>query len=60
MSAPIQQQYAPPTNPMGVTLRAVSPPSAQPGDPMPRVRMPGYIDQQASAADGFRPRTSMQ
>ena len=43
---------------MAATLRAVESP-AQPGDPMPRVRMPGYVASQASA-DGFRPRTSMQ
>lgn len=47
-----------PANTMAATLRAVDSP-AQPGDPMPRVRMPGYAASQASA-DGFRPRTSMQ
>ncbi len=52
---------APPTispNTMAATLRAVESP-AQPGDPIPRVRMPGYVASQTSA-DGFRPRTSMQ
>ena len=47
-----------PANTMTATLRAVESPP-QPGDPMPRVRMPGYVASQASA-DGFRPRTSMQ
>jgi hypothetical protein len=47
-----------PPNTMAATLRAVES-SAQPGDPMPRVRMPGYVASQVSA-DGFRPRTSMQ
>jgi hypothetical protein len=47
-----------PANTMAATLRAVESP-AQPGDPMPRVRMPGYVASQVSA-DGFRPRTSMQ
>jgi hypothetical protein len=45
---------------MSVTIRAVPPPP-QPGDAMPRVRMPGYLGPpQYTAADGFRPRTSMQ
>jgi len=47
-----------PPNTMAATLRAVEAPP-QPGDPMPRVRMPGYVASQTSA-DGFRPRTSMQ
>lgn len=47
-----------PANTVAATLRAVESPP-QPGDPMPRVRMPGYVASQASA-DGFRPRTSMQ
>jgi hypothetical protein len=47
-----------PASTMTATLRAVDSPP-QPGDPMPRVRMPGYEASQASA-DGFRPRTSMQ
>jgi hypothetical protein len=47
-----------PPNTMAATLRAVESP-AQPGDPMPRVRMPGYVASQ-TGADGFRPRTSMQ
>lgn len=47
-----------PANAMAATLRAVESP-AQPGDPMPRVRIPGYVASQVSA-DGFRPRTNMQ
>jgi hypothetical protein len=47
-----------PANTVTATLRAVDSPP-QPGDPMPRVRVPGYVASQASA-DGFRPRTSMQ
>jgi hypothetical protein len=47
-----------PVNTMAATLRAVEPP-AQPGDPMPRVRIPGYVASQVGV-DGFRPRTSMQ
>jgi hypothetical protein len=47
-----------PASTMAATLRAVDSPP-QPGDPMPRVRMPAYEASQASA-DGFRPRTSMQ
>jgi hypothetical protein len=49
---------AAPPNTIAATLRAVEAPP-QPGDPMPRVRMPNYVASQASA-DGFRPRTSMQ
>ena len=46
-------------NPVPVQLRSVpSPP--QPGDPNPRIRIPGYAGQQTGTADGFRPRTSMQ
>jgi hypothetical protein len=47
-----------PSNTIAATLRAVESP-AQPGDPIPRIRMPGYVASQVSA-DGFRPRTSMQ
>jgi hypothetical protein len=47
-----------PASTVTATLRAVESPP-QPGDPMPRVRMPGYVASQ-TAADGFRPRTSMQ
>jgi hypothetical protein len=47
-----------PANMVAATLRAVESPP-QPGDPMPRVRVPGYVASQTSA-DGFRPRTSMQ
>lgn len=47
-----------PANTMAATLRAVESPP-QPGDPTPRVRMPGYVATEVSA-DGFRPRTSMQ
>jgi hypothetical protein len=59
--APPSALPAPPTvpqNTVAATLRAVDSPP-QPGDPMPRVRMPGYVASSASA-DGFRPRTSMQ
>lgn len=54
-----QMQTSLPTNPMAAQLRAVSSPP-QPGDPMPRIRVPGYEVQQANADDGFRPRTSMR
>lgn len=64
----LQQYGAPPTplpapptipqNTVAATLRAVDSPP-QPGDPIPRVRMPGYVASTVSA-DGFRPRTSMQ
>jgi hypothetical protein len=47
-----------PANTMAATLRAVESPPL-PGDPIPRVRMPGHVASQAST-DGFRPRTSMQ
>jgi hypothetical protein len=56
--AQVQPMPAPPMNAMPVTLRAV--PSPQPGDPIPRVRAPGYIGSQVTSTDGFRPRTSMQ
>ena len=45
-----------PSNTVAATLQAVPP---QPGDPMPRVRVPGYMGTTV-AGDGFRPRTSMQ
>jgi hypothetical protein len=48
-----------PTNPMAVDLRAVTSPP-QPGDPMPRVRVPGYDTPEMASADGFRPRASMR
>jgi hypothetical protein len=48
-----------PSNPMAVDLRAVPSP-AQPGDPMPRVRVPGYDTPEMASADGFRPRASMR
>jgi hypothetical protein len=48
-----------PTNPMAVSLRAVPSP-AQPGDPMPRVRIPGYDVPETASNDSFRARTSMQ
>jgi hypothetical protein len=47
-----------PVNIVAATLRAVESPP-QPGDPIPRIRVPGYVAAQTSA-DGFRPRTSMQ
>lgn len=60
-SMPIQPPVAVAANSMGVTLRAVASPPPEPGDPIPRVRPPGYIESaQLGAADGFRPRTSMQ
>jgi hypothetical protein len=39
---------------------AVPPPSPQPGDPMPRIRIPGYEVPQTASADGFRPRSAMR
>jgi hypothetical protein len=44
-----------------VQLRAVASPSA-PGEAVPRIRFPGYTAtaQNTSAADGFRPRSSMR
>jgi len=61
-SSPLAQQpVSIPTNTMAATLRAVNPPPPQPGDPMPRIRMPDYLPPPPiSTADGFRPRTSMQ
>jgi len=53
-----QQPYGAPANSMAVETRAVPSP-AQPGDPNPRIRIPGYEVPQV-AADGFRPRTSMR
>lgn len=53
-----QQQYSAPANTMAVDMRAVASP-AQPGDPNPRIRIPGY-DVPQVAADGFRPRGSMR
>lgn len=55
-----QQPIALPTNTMAVDLRSVPSPAPQPGDPMPRVRIPGYEVPQTATADGFRPRTSMR
>jgi hypothetical protein len=64
-SQQMPQPYYTPTaapvssNPVAVNLRAVpSPP--QPGDPMPRVRIPGYEVPQTANADGFRPRSTMR
>ncbi len=55
-----QAPIAMPTNAMAVNLRAVPSP-AQPDDPMPRVRVPGYDDTpEMASADGFRPRASMR
>jgi hypothetical protein len=56
----IQSPIAIPTNAMAVQLRAVPSPPPQPGDPIPRVRIPGYEVPQTAAADGFRPRSSMR
>lgn len=55
-----QQPIALPTNTMAVDMRSVPSPAPQPGDPMPRVRIPGYEVPQTANADGFRPRTSMR
>jgi hypothetical protein len=56
----VQPPVAIPTNTMAATLRAVTPPS-QPGDAMPRIRMPDYLPPPPiGTADGFRPRSSMQ
>src|SRR5207248_3315772 len=59
--ANVQQPVAAPTNMMAATLRAVTPPPAQLGDPIPRIRMPDYLPPPPiTTPDGFRPRTSMQ
>jgi hypothetical protein len=55
---PVAQPTAP--NTVAVQLRSVPAPPAQPGDPMPRIRFPGYEVPQTAAADGFKPRTTMQ
>ncbi len=47
-----------PANTVAATIRAVDSPTRS-GDPMPRIRVPGYMGTETSA-DGFRPRTSMQ
>lgn len=60
MSQATQSQIAYPTNPMAVQLRAVASPPPTPGDPMPRIRIPGYEVPQTATADGFRPRSSMR
>lgn len=49
-----------PTNVMPVEIRAVPSPPPQPGDPLPRVRVPSYEVPQTATSDGFRPRTSMR
>ena len=49
-----------PANPVAVNLRAVPSPPPQPGDPMPRIRIPGYEVPQTATADGFRPRSTMR
>ncbi len=49
-----------PMNEMPVEIRAVPSPPPQPGDPLPRVRVPNYEVPQPATADGFRPRTSMR
>ena len=55
-----QAPIAMPTNAMEVQLRAVPSPPPQPGDPLPRVRIPSYEVPQTAAADGFRPRSRMR
>ena len=53
--ASAQTPTAMPTNQMAVELRSVpSPP--QPGDPIPRVRIPGYDVPETASTDGFRAR----
>lgn len=63
LPAPAASPLAPatvsiPPNTVAATLRPVDSPALS--DPIPRVRMPGYIDPQLTSADGFRPRSSMQ
>jgi hypothetical protein len=60
MYAAAQAPPVMPTNPMAVQLRAVPSPPPQPGDPVPRIRMPGYEVPETAANDGFHARTSMQ
>jgi hypothetical protein len=55
-----QQQAVMPLNSMAVQLRAVPSSPPQPGDPVPRIRMPGYEVPQTATTDGFRPRSSMR
>jgi hypothetical protein len=50
----------PNANTVAVQLRSVPAPPPQPGDPMPRIRIPGYEVPQMAAADGFRPRSAMR
>jgi hypothetical protein len=45
---------------MSVEMRAVPSPPPSPGDPMPRIRLPGYVETAQSSTDGFRPRSSMK
>jgi hypothetical protein len=54
-----QSPQALPTNPMAVELRSVPSP-AQPGDPMPRIRVPGYDAPETALNDNFHARTSMR
>jgi hypothetical protein len=56
----VQAPQAMPTNPMAVQLRAVPSPPPQPGDPVPRIRMPGYDVPETAASDDFHARTSMR
>ena len=58
--SPAPIQLAPPTNTMAVQLRAVPSPPPEPGDPNPRIRIPGYDVPETAAADGFRPRSTMR
>jgi hypothetical protein len=51
--------YAP-TNAVAVQLRSVPSPPPQPGNPMPRIRIPGYEAPQTASPDGFRPRSPMR
>lgn len=54
-----QQPAMSPTSAMAVQMRSVPSPPL-PGDPNPRIRIPGYEVPQTAAADGFRARTSMR
>jgi hypothetical protein len=50
----------PSSNTVAVQLRSVPPPPPQLGNPMPRIRIPGYEVPPTAVADGFRPRTAMR
>jgi hypothetical protein len=48
------------SNSMSVEMRAIPSPPPVPGDPMPRMRVPGYVQTAQPSVDGFRPRSSMK